>query len=158
MDMKPEDFYWLVGILEGEGCFMHLSRASDRRNRSPIIALSMTDLDVVEKVASLLGTHVWKAGKPKKANHKQCYTTAIRHGRALHWMKQLLPHMGQRRAAKIVEIISEYENSPERGDPPGTPECHPTQPFAALGKCQKCYDAIAWQRRKVREAKKAEAA
>ena len=44
-DIRPEDFYWLIGILEGEGCF-GITPARRYKNsvyRYPKIALQMTD-------------------------------------------------------------------------------------------------------------------
>jgi hypothetical protein len=106
--MKVEDFFWMVGILEGEGCFMH--GPPSRPNR-PIIAIQMTDEDVVKRVASLIGTRVWcdlQGQRGRLRPWKPTFKTVLGGSRAVALMKEIAPHMGSRRRSKIEEIILEY--------------------------------------------------
>ncbi len=49
--MSLKDLAWLGGLLEGEGCFMI-------PKGSPRIALAMSDKDVVQRAARLMGLNV----------------------------------------------------------------------------------------------------
>jgi hypothetical protein len=50
--MTDQDFYWLAGLLEGEGSFLPGPPSAPNSLR---IALMMTDADVVARVAALWG-------------------------------------------------------------------------------------------------------
>jgi hypothetical protein len=93
---------WLAGLLEGEGCFMIQHHAS------PSIQLSMTDLDVVIKAAKIMEISLDRI-HPKRdnqPNHKPCYVLRCDGPEAFIWMRAIRPHMGDRRGAKIDEVIS----------------------------------------------------
>jgi hypothetical protein len=49
------ELYWLAGLLEGEGSFV---KGPPSRPNCPIVQLAMTDGDVVERAARLLGRGV----------------------------------------------------------------------------------------------------
>lgn len=97
---------WLAGLLEGEGCFC-LTQGS----KKPVIKLSMTDRDVVEKAARWMGgCSVRSYRRPSwKPSRKTMHCTE-RHGpQAIALMKALLPRMGERRSAKIEELLREND-------------------------------------------------
>jgi hypothetical protein len=48
--MPDTDFYWLVGLLEGEGSFIAATQTHQE-----MIRVEMTDADVVQRVATLFG-------------------------------------------------------------------------------------------------------
>src|SRR5712664_747929 len=50
--MKGSDFFWLVGILEGEASFI---KGPPSRPYCPYVCLQMSDEDVIARVASLWG-------------------------------------------------------------------------------------------------------
>lgn len=94
-----QETLWLAGLLEGEGCF----RA---RIHSVIVRLKMTDEDVVRKAAVLMG------GKCKRLPHygrpshwKTSFEVNVCSEKAIQVMKRILPFMGQRRKAKIEELL-----------------------------------------------------
>lgn len=98
--MILKDVYWLAGLLEGEGCF-------STSRFCPIIALSMTDEDVVSRATKLLGAsygrHICK--KPRK----DCFQVHLYGDKAIAWMMTLYPLMGKRRQERIREIISGWK-------------------------------------------------
>jgi hypothetical protein len=103
---------WLAGYLEGEGCFRLAiggvrpgSRRTLRPTGTPTIKVAATDQDVVAKAASLMGCVAREAKRPTHAG-RTVFTAEVHGERALALMRQLLPHMGERRSKKIREALS----------------------------------------------------
>ena len=109
MNISSADLSWLAGLLEGEGSFM-MSRnhVAGRVYHYPKVVVTMTDEDVVQRAASLFETKVNVVSGTKKENRLQQYRAQISGSRAAQLMKDLLPHMGGRRSAKIQEILAAY--------------------------------------------------
>lgn len=55
VNIDQNQFFWLAGLLEGEGCF---SVRQDGQRRSPKVLINMTDKDVIERVAALVGSGI----------------------------------------------------------------------------------------------------
>lgn len=102
--MNTKDIYWLAGLLEGEGCF----GLSGSKGGSARISLNMTDKDIVERAASLLGAEV-KVVK-RYPNRKQVYRIEIFSSKAVAWMMTLYSLMGVRRKETIEKSISFWKN------------------------------------------------
>lgn len=98
---------WLAGILEGEGWF---SVGDDHRVH---IGLSMTDEDVVQRVAKLINV-VHISRRVRNSKHKPIFTIYLYGKKALSLMALLLPLMGKRRSKKISEIIEYFRLRNER--------------------------------------------
>lgn len=98
-DHAPSDVQaaWLAGLLEGEGCFTHAGGAA--------VALKMTDLDVVERYAALVGVRCYEGPLAKKAHYKPHYVAIASGNRGSAVMTRILPYMGDRRSAKILECL-----------------------------------------------------
>ena len=105
------DVAWLAGILEGEGSFHCQDNGT-----SAMIKLSMSDIDVVERAARILGYN----GKmmeytPNKG--KRMYTIQMYGDISIQWMMTLYTLMGERRREKIRSILilwKDYEKKPLR--------------------------------------------
>lgn len=95
---------WLTGILEGEGSFVH---GPPCQPYSCQISLCMSDQDIVEKAALMMGSKVWPARPhgPNKHRHKIAFRTQVRGKNAIQLMLLLWPGMGQRRRKKIDDIV-----------------------------------------------------
>lgn len=102
--MHENDLYWLAGMFEGEGTFGISQPRNHNKNRSARLAIGGTDRDVMEKVASLIGGNVRTSPDPRP-NRKTMYNIEIYGVKAEKWMKTLLPLMGERRSARIQEIL-----------------------------------------------------
>ncbi len=96
--MSDLELAWLAGLLEGEGCF-------SLHRRSPEIRLQMTDRDVVERVALLFGGRRVTAGKPRNWGKQTVFTTSTQGDSAVQIMRAIRPHMGERRGARIDELL-----------------------------------------------------
>jgi hypothetical protein len=105
--MTTRDIDWLAGFLEGEGCF----HSTDFDTR---IIVCSTDRDVLERASMLLGSSVTIRKKPMDLERKQVYTTTACGSKASGWMMTLYSLMGERRKAKIKEILEGWRCSNAR--------------------------------------------
>lgn len=105
-EMSDLELAWLAGLLEGEGTF-GAYRSGASRKFQPVIAVHMTDLDVIEKVKDttglggkiqeIRGTEKWKPSWKWQARERT---------QTLALMRKLKPLMGARRQAKIEEVLA----------------------------------------------------
>lgn len=119
--VATRDLYWLAGLLEGEGSF-HISHAKPRlwRNErstraSACLSLSMTDRDVVERAKTLMGL-TSKTTVRVRANAmstKPAYMIQTSGWRAIAWMQTLWPLLGERRRARISQIVKAWRAQAE---------------------------------------------
>lgn len=110
--MKQHDFGWLVGILEGEGCFLlATTKGRGKTYFHPRIDMASTDEDVVQRVAKLLGTSCrpvkYRAKLKNGQLAKQTWKTNAYSLKALNWMILLHPFMGKRRKRQIQDVIDQ---------------------------------------------------
>jgi len=105
--MKPSDFYWLVGLLEGEGSFLAPSPSAPNQ---PRIAIHMTDLDVIERVAALFGiSYIAKSNRTKPGKEwKPSFKVILRGRRAADLMQRLRPYLGIRRQQQIDRALANF--------------------------------------------------
>lgn len=99
-----KEIVWLAGLLEGEGSFSLIN------NVTPAIRLGMTDKDVVEHAAKILGTELNRPTPGRLVQHKTMYDCAIFSFKAIGWMMTLYSFLGNRRREKISNIIYEWKN------------------------------------------------
>jgi hypothetical protein len=108
-----EDVIWLAGLLEGEGCFLvHPDRRTPGSRSNLRVALQMTDHDVVDRAYSVFpigGSGPREVSAANSGGHL---------GKKPHWcvywhaanaeivMRAVLPFMGKRRSAKILECLN----------------------------------------------------
>jgi len=96
------DIAWLAGLLEGEGSFWF--------NGSPRVKVAMTDRDIIQRAANLMGTPVHKRNGIH--DRKTIWTTELGGKGAVRIMNRILHLMGRRRTAKITEIKELANNLP----------------------------------------------
>ena len=80
----------LAGLLEAEGAFI---ARTPSKPRTPILILGMTDRDVIERVAGLLGVTITTV-RPGKDGWKSVYRVHLNGGRAMSFMQLIRPLMG----------------------------------------------------------------
>jgi hypothetical protein len=118
-------FYWLAGLLEGEGSFL---KSSPSRLDEPRVHVNMTDQDVMERVALLM--QVKSKGPYRRTEgdtiRKPRYFATSKGPKAMRLMEQLRPHMGQRRQAQIDAALASYQ---VKGHPQG--DTHPQAKLTA---------------------------
>jgi hypothetical protein len=118
------DIAWLGGLLEGEAAF------TDSRG-SVAIQLAMTDADTIARAAAILGVNV-RAPWVRKDGHKTVHSCYVLGYKAIGWMMTLYQFLGERRQARIREIIakwraSKYTPRVQQGPTPKS-FCHPDRP------------------------------
>lgn len=102
MSKTRDDIIWLADILEGEGYFYF-------GDNCPIIGVGMCDKDIIERVAKMFKTKIY-VGKPRSPLHNICYTVRVCGEKAVGIMLSIYSLMGQRRKAKIKEIIEKWKS------------------------------------------------
>lgn len=102
--MIETDLAWLAGLLEGEGSFL---KAPPSNPNCPRISLEMTDKDVVERAALLMGGKAVKR-LLKSTVWKPTYRVIIKGSRAVALMRLLHSKMGERRRSQINIALEKY--------------------------------------------------
>lgn len=115
MATSDAEVAWLAGLLEGEGSFwMITSRdggqyGGHKRYRYPKIVVNMTDRDVIDRVSAMFGNSTYKMPPARNyPDRKQQWRAQISGVGAAEWMRRLYPWLGERRRAKIDEVLAEY--------------------------------------------------
>ena len=107
IDIEEKEFYWLVGLLEGEATFGSFIPPS-KVNCYPYISVEMTDEDIIQKISKIFGNKYQKCKRKTKPKWKPTFVVKVRGFPAYSWMKLLYPHMGDRRKEQIEKIIEKY--------------------------------------------------
>lgn len=100
-EIKENDLYWLAGLLEGEGSF------TIKANKiSVCISVEMTDKDIIERAANIVGKGNIYYCKARKSNYKSSWKWNLTYPTdCFKLMNLLIPLMGERRSAKIKECL-----------------------------------------------------
>jgi len=104
----PEELFWLAGLFEGEGSFY---KGYSNTSSSPIVSITMTDEDVIQRIAQALGISAISyesrngfAGANAKRRHKASMVGQA----AVSFMQLLMPHMSSRRQEQIERATSAF--------------------------------------------------
>lgn len=123
------DFAWLAGVLEAEGTFL---RPPPSGPNSPIVTCRMTDRDVVERVAAMIGSTVGVVHRPP---YKTQFRTTLKGVRAVNLMVDLKPLMSSRRTAAIEVAVARFKPSNRKLDYPAAEEIRDLHAEGALISC-----------------------
>jgi hypothetical protein len=107
--MTPEQTAWVAGILEGEGSFVS--------GRCIGITVTMTDLDVLQRLQEVTGVGIINALKRRKPNHKDAWVWSVRrraHIRGI--VSAVLPWLGERRSVAAQKLLAKIELARDRAD------------------------------------------
>lgn len=104
--MREVDAAWLAGLLEGEGSFIAGTTTKGRHTSYRTrIQLSMTDQDIVERAAQLMGSSV-KQRPPTGMGSKPLFVTHLaRTEDVSRVIIQLSPWLGERRLAQAEHAL-----------------------------------------------------
>jgi hypothetical protein len=109
-EIAQSDLHWLAGLLEGEGSFL---RGPPSAPRTPAVAVSMIDRDIIERAARLLDCAVHRI-RARREEWRDAYVAGVRGPRAVEWMQRLRPLMGERRRRQIDRALASYAPDPTR--------------------------------------------
>jgi len=111
--MRNVDIAWLAGLIEGEGCISWNGKRDGYG--TPQIQVSMSDRDVVERMATLLESSL-RGPYDKGPGNKQQWSTSICGRNAIGWLMTLFPFFGERRRYKTKQVLEQWrEWGPTRG-------------------------------------------
>ena len=118
---SPINIAWLAGLLEGEGSFVFNRKAGGRCDVR--IQLNMTDQDIIERAAKMLGRSVYRAQRGGDKPQWYVRTTGIK---SISWIMTIYGLMGARRQKKIRELLAYWKAQPIPYNKRGTcPQGHP---------------------------------
>jgi hypothetical protein len=109
--MNELEFFWLAGLLEGEGSFFKGPPSDPNGAR---IQIMMTDEDVIARVSKIFGMS-YLATRLDREHMKPIYMTVLKVHKGVELMKQLRPLMGRRRQAQIDKAVASYTFSEQFG-------------------------------------------
>ena len=99
-DLSDTYIAWAAGLFEGEGCI------SLDGNNYPKLILAMTDGDVVERFAAVMGDGNIRVTIPKDPKHKPQYRWTKGGKIFVLGVYELFgPYLGTRRAEKFREVL-----------------------------------------------------
>ena len=100
---------WAAGLFEGEGCVVY-----GASHRGPLRAkISSTDRDVLDMMVERTGVGaVYGPRAPNGFGVKPFYEWIVNGRAARDFLMEILPMMGQRRAARIRELVALWESRP----------------------------------------------
>lgn len=109
-NLTEAEFWWMVGILEGEGFFGY--------HTTQRVAVSMTDEDTMLKVSAIFTKITRKEHKLRNdavsierqnRGDKECFTVDLYGDNARTIMLMVVPHMCERRRQRIWQSLNEYK-------------------------------------------------
>ena len=108
------DLGWIVGILEGEGCFGAYSDKRRPDTWTVKVQMESTDYDVVLKLNSLYSGRVWESNYPSKKKSfpsaKDSWRWAISNRHDVKALCVLVyPYMSHRRKLQIDRVLAHCE-------------------------------------------------
>lgn len=104
MDIDPHTLPWLAGLFEGEASFM---RGTPSCPTKPLITITMTDEDVIARVANIFN-HSYTPYNPHKTGWNITYKVTLKGASAVSVMRQLRPLMGKRRQQQIDRALEGF--------------------------------------------------
>jgi hypothetical protein len=105
-NLTEAEFWWMVGILEGEGFF-------DYNNGTQRISIAMTDLDTIQKVSGIFTKisgreYSIRHRHYEKAEYSTLYEVHVFGQTAREILLTIVPHMSARRRQRIWQMLNGY--------------------------------------------------
>lgn len=98
LDVSQERVAWIAGILEGEGTWSETRQAW-------YVKVSMTDLDIIERLQEWTGVGRITEWRSPAAYHKTVYTWRVDAKIHREWLTLLVwPWLGERRKKRIRQL------------------------------------------------------
>jgi hypothetical protein len=103
--MSDFELGWVVGLLEGEGCFS-IDRPANRPNVYVRVEVQTADRDVLERLAEYTGlAGVYGPYKTRSKKHAPMFGWHVTGKIAVELMELVRNHMGGRRQRRIGEVL-----------------------------------------------------
>lgn len=123
LSLTPIEVAWLAGLLEGEGTFALDARAKDRYDDSTAppgcyMKVSMTDKDVIDKVANLFQRKSFSPNRKTKGEKKEHIVNIADRKTLIYIFPLLYPHLGERRQKEVdkcLDVLKDWQEWYEKG-------------------------------------------
>lgn len=109
---------WLVGIIEGEGCFSYTQKYYETKKgsvkyRYARIKVTSTDEDVIDSLLALTSVgHKYGPTQPKNSKHKPVSWWTVTKKEDVLWLINTIePHLMKRRKERARELKETINNS-----------------------------------------------
>lgn len=114
----PAELAWLAGLLEGEGCFTRTGNGAPAVDGSKkyrvAVSVGGNDRDVIEHAARLMKSSARRIEPTPGSRATDYWTVSISGPRAEAVMLAVLPFMGERRSARIAQLLADHPSSLRR--------------------------------------------
>lgn len=94
---------WVAGLIEGEGSIMLTKRGA------PVIALTMTDEDVVRRLHDVVGIGSVRLRVTQEGNKNAWIWNVASWRGCVSLLTQILPWMGARRGRAISDVLAAHK-------------------------------------------------
>jgi hypothetical protein len=123
MTVTESDVAWAAGFFEGEGSISPSTRRGRIEGMS--VSLGSTDYDVIERFSKIWGCGSL-CGPYQRGTHKPIWHFRIHNfDDAKTMLERMYPHLGQRRSARIDEVLNLVAKARALLEPRGDSEaCH----------------------------------
>jgi hypothetical protein len=137
------DFAWACGLFEGEGSVIHRGHG---RSMHRGLSLGMTDLDVLERFASIMGGRIGQRSERGGA-YKPMWRWQLARWRDVEpLLRRMLPYMGARRRGAMEKLLADPPKRRSRGGWYPGEVCEgcgrDDRPHRARGRCDPCYTRL----------------
>ena len=109
IQMTTDQIAWLAGILEGEGSFVSGKAAG--------ITVTMTDLDVSQRLQQVTGVGRIHPTTKRQEHHKDAWIWAVRRRTHIRQIiEQVQPWLGERRSLAAVKLLDRIAGARDRSE------------------------------------------
>ncbi len=108
IDFEEQDIIWLGGLLANGGFVSEfISGRKESQCWRPAIIVTGKEEGILLKVSSILGCKV-QLVKSRTHKTKICYRVCVSGKRALHFMREILPYVGEVRKKEIRRMLDKF--------------------------------------------------
>jgi hypothetical protein len=113
--MTDLEFGWVVGFLEGDGCFY----ARKRSDRTSVVSVNFSAVQVqrwpLERLEALLGGHIRGPYPGRGYNRRLVYSWALVGTKAVALGRLLLPHLSPEKRERMELALTLWDSVPHVG-------------------------------------------
>jgi len=107
--MSTADVYWMAGLFEGQG---HIAFSGG----VPALVMASSDLDIVSRVATILGSSV-RGPQMRRGDKKDVWVTSVQGPKAVGWLLTLFTPFGRRSRTRVRETLIRWRRSTGEQEP-----------------------------------------
>ena len=107
---------YVAALIDGEGTITLLRQHKNDKFRAPVIEITSTTYDMLQKMKDLIGGSISKITK-KQEHHKQAYKWSITYNKVLVLLEEVKDYLSEpKKKARAELLLNEYkEVTPRNG-------------------------------------------